>query len=122
MATIARLEAGFTHQASYEVTRDMRPPHLDGILATSRMIGLIEDACLAAIDPFIERSQTTVGTHVDLTHVAAARIGETILISVRLVKVTGGRLLTFDVVVNASAGVIGTGMHQRMVVDRCQFV
>ena len=116
-----RLQAGFTHHASYEVTRDMCPPHIDGILSTSRMIGLIENTCLAAISPFIEAFQTTVGTHVDITHVATARTGETIRISVSLMKVTRRRLLRFDVTVNARAGVIGTGMHQRLVVDRSRF-
>jgi fluoroacetyl-CoA thioesterase len=115
------LQAGITHEASYEVTRDMSPPHIDGILSTSRMIGLIEDTCLAAISPFVERFQTSVGTHVDITHVATARAGETIRISVSLTKVTGRRLLSFDVTVNAPAGVIGSGTHQRLVVDRARF-
>src|SRR5215212_916431 len=106
--TVDRLQAGLPHHASYEVTRDMRPPHIDGILSTSRMIGLIENTCLAAIGPFIETVQTTVGTRVDITHVAAARTGETIRISVSLMKVTRGRLLSFDVTVNARAGVICT--------------
>jgi fluoroacetyl-CoA thioesterase len=119
--TVDRLQPGFTHHASYEVTRDMCPPHIDGILSTSRMIGLIEDTCLAAISPFIETFQTTVGTHVDITHVAAARTGETLRISVSLMKVTRRCLLRFDVTVSARAGVIGTGMHQRMVVDRSRF-
>jgi fluoroacetyl-CoA thioesterase len=118
---VDRLCAGLTHSASYEVTRDMRPPHIDGILSTSRMIGLIEDTCLAAIAPLIERSQTSVGTHVDVTHVAAARTGETVRISVSLIKVTSRRLLTFEVTVAAGAGVIGAGTHRRLIVDRSQF-
>ena len=41
---------------------------------------------------------------------------------VRLVKITKQRLLSFDVDVEAPAGVIGTGTHQRLVVERSRFV
>jgi fluoroacetyl-CoA thioesterase len=113
-----RLDAGVTHIATYTVTREMSPPHVDGILATSRMIGLIEDTCLAAVHPFLDDEQTTVGTRVDVTHVGAARTGEQVTIRVRLTKVTQHRLLSFETAVEAPAGVISTGMHQRMVIAR----
>jgi predicted thioesterase len=111
-----------THQAAYAVTRAMSPPHIDGILATSRMIGLIEDTCLSAILPLLDEGQTTVGTRVDVTHVGTARAGEKVTISVRLVKVTRERLLSFEVEVTAAGGVIGTGTHQRMVVETARFL
>ena len=80
------LAAGLTHQETFRVTAEMRPPHIDGILATSRMIGLMEDTCLAAVQPFLAEGQTTVGTHVDVTHVGSARAGEDVVIrSVTLV-------------------------------------
>jgi fluoroacetyl-CoA thioesterase len=120
--TAIRLEPGVIREATYVVTREMSPPHVDGILATSRMIGLIEDTCLAAVGELLDASRTTVGTHVDISHVATARLGEHVHITVRLVKVTQQRLLTFDVSVEAGAGVIGTGTHQRLVVERSRFV
>jgi fluoroacetyl-CoA thioesterase len=99
----------------------MSPPHIDGILATSRMIGLIEDTCLAAVSPLLEDGQTTVGTRVNVTHVGTAFAGEEVAINVRLVKVTQRRLLSFAVEVVARSGVISTGTHQRLVVDRARF-
>jgi fluoroacetyl-CoA thioesterase len=115
------LRAGLTHEASYLVTPDMRPPHLEGILSTSRMIALMEDTCLAAVQPLLGEGQTTVGTRVDVTHVGAARAGETVTVRVRLEKVTQRRLLGFAVEVEAPAGVISTGLHQRLVIDRSRF-
>ena len=99
----------------------MSPPHLDRILATSRMIGLVEDACLAAVQPFLDGGDTTVGTRVDISHVAAAHEGERVTIDVQLTKMTQGRLLTFDVTVTSPAGVVGSGMHQRLIVKRSAF-
>jgi fluoroacetyl-CoA thioesterase len=115
------ISAGLTHEAAYRVTPDMRPPHLDGILATSRMIGLMEDTCLAAVQPLLEDGQTTVGTHVDVSHVGTARAGEEITVRIRLTKVTQRRLLTFEVEIEAPGGIISTGTHQRLVVDRSRF-
>lgn len=115
------LQAGLTHEATYRVTPEMSPPHLQGILATSRMIGLMEDTCLAAVQPFIPASQTTVGTRVDVTHVGTAWTGQEVTIRVRLGKVTQRRLLSFEIEIAAPAGIISTGTHQRLVVDRAQF-
>lgn len=112
------LQAGLSHEATYRVAPEMSPPHVDGILATSRMIGLMEDTCLAAVQPFLAAGQTTVGTRVDVTHVGTAWSGEEIRIRIRLTKITQRRLLSFDVEIEAPAGIISTGTHQRLVVER----
>lgn len=115
------LRAGLTLEATYTVSPVMSPPHLDGILATSRMIGLVEDTCLAAVQPLLDDGQTTVGTRVDVTHVGTAWAGEEVTVRIRLAKVTQRRLLSFEVTVEAPGGVISTGAHQRLVVDRSRF-
>ncbi len=115
------LSTGSTHEATYLITPDMRPPHVEGILATSRMIALIEDTCLDAVQPLLEAGQTTVGTRVDATHVGTVRVGEQIRVRIRLVKVTQRRLLSFETEVTAPAGVVSTGTHQRLIVDRSRF-
>ncbi|HSN89067.1 MAG TPA: thioesterase [Thermoanaerobaculia bacterium] len=116
------LSAGLTREAACRVTPDMRPPHVDGILSTSRMIGLIEDTCLDLVQPLLAEGQTTVGTRVDVTHVGTAWTGEEVKIRVRLTKVTQRRLLTFEVEVEAPGGRISTGTHQRMVLERSRFM
>jgi fluoroacetyl-CoA thioesterase len=115
------LSAGLTHAATYSVTPDMRPPHIEGILATSRMIALMEDTCLAAVQPLLKEGQTTVGTRVDVSHVGMARAGEEVTVRIRLEKVTQRRLLTFEVEMEAPSGVVGTGSHQRLIVERSRF-
>lgn len=112
------LTPGLTSEATYEVTADMRPPHLEGILSTSRMIGLMEDTCLAAVQPLLGDGQTTVGTRVDVTHVGTAWAGEEVTVRIRLIKITQRRLLSFELEIEAPAGVISTGTHQRLIIDR----
>jgi fluoroacetyl-CoA thioesterase len=114
----ATLTPGLTGEATYAVTPDMRPPHVEGILATSRMIGLMEDTCLALVQPLLAEGQTSVGTHVNVSHVGVAWAGETITVRVRLVRITQRRLLRFEIEVEAPGGVISTGDHQRLVVER----
>ncbi len=117
----AMLTAGLIHEATYTVTPDMRPPHVEGILSTSRMIALVEDTCLAAVQPLLDEGKTTVGTRVEVTHVGTAWTGDPVTVRIRLTKVTMRRLLAFEVEVEAPAGIISTGTHQRLVVDLAQF-
>jgi fluoroacetyl-CoA thioesterase len=112
------LSAGLSREATYKVTPDMTPPHLDDVLATSRMISLVEDTCLAAAQPFLAAGQTTVGTHVNVSHVGTARPGDEVTVRVRLDRVTQRRLLSFAVEVAAPGGIISTGSHQRLVIER----
>jgi predicted thioesterase len=116
------LRAGLTSEATYLVTPDMRPPHVDGILSTSRMIGLVEDTCLDLAQPLLDEGQTSVGTRVEVTHVGTAWTGEAVTIRVRLTKVTQRRLLTFEVEVEAPGGTISTGTHQRLVLERSRLM
>jgi fluoroacetyl-CoA thioesterase len=111
---------GLTRRATYPVTPDMSPPHIAGILATSRMIALAEDTCLDAIQPLLDAGETTVGTRVEVSHVGTARAGEEVTVTVRLERVTRRRLLSFELEVEAPAGVISTGSHQRLVVERAK--
>jgi fluoroacetyl-CoA thioesterase len=122
-SSVEMLRAGLVHEATYTVTPDMRPPHLEGILSTSRMIALVEDTCLAAVHPLCDDDrQTSVGTRVDVTHVGTARAGEQVTVRIRLTRITQRRLLTFEVEVEAPDGVISTGTHQRLIVDRSRFI
>ena len=62
-----------------------------------------------------------MGTRIDVTHIGTAWAGEEVTVRIRLTRVTQRRLLSFDVSVEAPSGVISTGTHQRMVVDRLRF-
>lgn len=119
--TESTLETGLEHRVEHTVSAEMSPPHLRGVLATWRLIGLIEDACLDASTPHLPPQQTTVGTRVEISHVGVGRLGERVEVRVTLQKITGGRLLTFAVEARGPAGVIGSGTHQRLVVEKARF-
>ncbi len=111
------LRPGIEHTAKYTVTAEMGAPHLPRVvLSTPTMIGLIEGTCLESVREHLDDGETTVGTHVCVSHDAAAAEGEEITVSCRLLTVEKRRL-TFDVDVEGPRGRLSTGTHQRAVVS-----
>ena len=110
------LVAGLEGQASHEVTEQHTTGHVArAVLATPSMIGLIEWACFAVTADHVDPDETTVGTHVCVSHEASVVLGETIDIEVALREVQG-RKLTFDVEVTGPRGRVSAGTHQRAVI------
>lgn len=115
------LAVGIEKVAKYTVTKDMAPPHLPmPVLSTPSMIGLIEGTCLQLAQPHLDSTETTVGTHVCVSHSGAAYNGEEISISSRLAKIEKRRL-TFETKVTTARGTISEGTHERAVVDLSKF-
>lgn len=115
------LVVGMTGSATYTVTAEMSPPHLPVVvLSTPYMIQLIEATCLTEMTPHLEGTETTVGTHVCVSHEAAAGEGEEIEVTFRLTDVDRRRL-TFDTKVVCGERVVSTGTHQRAVIDTTRF-
>jgi fluoroacetyl-CoA thioesterase len=110
------LTVGISNETRHTVTKDMSPPHLPVIvLSTPAMIGLIEVCCLAAAARHIDDGETTVGTHVCVSHDAAVNEGEEFEIRCRLASIEKRRL-NFDVQVDGPRGPVSRGTHQRAVV------
>ena len=115
------LAPGIERDAEYTVTKEMAPPHLPmPVLSTPSMIELIEGTCLAAAQDHLDQGETTVGTHVCVSHTGPAMDGETITVHCSLAKVEKRRL-TFDVEVRSPRATISEGTHQRAVIDTSRF-
>jgi fluoroacetyl-CoA thioesterase len=111
------LAPGLENQSRHEVTRAMSAPHLPHVvLATPSMIGLIEGTCFGAIAAHLDDGETSVGTHVCVSHQAAATEGEEITIRCRLSRIDRRRL-TFDVTVDTPRARISEGTHERAVIQ-----
>jgi fluoroacetyl-CoA thioesterase len=111
------LAAGINNEVSYTVTKDMSAPHLPVVvLSTPTMIGLIEGTCLKAAASHLDDGETTVGTHVCVSHDATVSEGEKFTIRCRLTS-REKRRLYFDVEVDGPHGPVSRGTHQRAVVS-----
>jgi fluoroacetyl-CoA thioesterase len=111
------LVAGIVGTSRHTVTQDMSPPHLPRVvLSTPTMIQLIEMTCLAAAQGHLDAGETTVGTHVCVSHQAAVMEGEEFEVRARLTEVNRRRL-TFAVEVEGPRGLLSEGTHERAVVS-----
>jgi predicted thioesterase len=91
------------------------------VLGTPRVIALCEDACCRAIEAELEPGQTTVGTEVQLKHLAAVAVGKEVTAEATLDRVEGRRLL-FTVSVTDASGLVAAGKMTRVIVDEKGFL
>ena len=90
------------------------------VFATPAMIALMEKTAWESVQPYLEEGSGTVGTLMNVKHVAASPVGMKITCETELVKVDG-RALTFTVKAFDEAGLIGEGEHERFVVFNDKF-
>ena len=116
VAMKSTLVVGLTNEVRHTVTPEMSPRHLPRVvLSTPTMVGLMEGACLSLAQAHLEEGETTVGTHICVSHEAAVPEGEEFVIRCRLASIERRRL-NFDVDVDGARGVVSRGTHQRTVV------
>ncbi|MER6001894.1 thioesterase family protein [Nonomuraea sp. NPDC051941] len=91
------------------------------VLATPRLLALAEAATVQALDKHLAPGETSVGTRVELEHLAASPLGTHVQIGVELTEVDGRRLV-FAFEAHDKHAVVGRGTIERIVVDRAKFL
>ena len=125
------LAPGITLTFRYTVPESKTVPHvypesprfreMPEVFATAYMVGLLEWACIEAMQPHLDAGEQSVGTGIWVTHTAATPPGLTVAVDVSLQKVEGRRL-TFSVRAHDGVDAICEGTHERYVIDRERFV
>jgi fluoroacetyl-CoA thioesterase len=90
------------------------------VLATPVMINLIEAAALAAIEPQLPIGYQSLGTRLDVRHIAATPVGMKVFASAT-VEAVSGRTVRFKVEARDEKELIGDGTHERVVVNVAKF-
>jgi len=90
------------------------------VLSTPRMIGQMEWTCRQAVQPLLEAGHDTVGTHVNVAHLAAAPLGMTVRFTAEVIGVEGRRI-RFRVEAWDEKEKIGEGTHERTVINVAKF-
>ena len=91
------------------------------VFATGFLVGLLEWACIKAINPHLDWPQEqTVGTHIDVSHEAATPPGLRVTAIVELIAIEG-RKLTFAVKAHDGIDLISKGRHERFIINREKF-
>ncbi|UCF88171.1 MAG: thioesterase family protein [bacterium] len=85
------------------------------VLATGYYVGLIEWACMEALEPFLEEGEGSVGTMINVTHTSPTLPGMEVTIEVACVDVQGRKTL-WRVEARDDKDPIGSGTHERFTV------
>jgi fluoroacetyl-CoA thioesterase len=93
---------------------------LPQVLATPVMILMMENAALNAIRSYLEPGESAVGTAIDVRHLAATPVGHTVRAEAEVTKVDGKRI-EFKVSARDEIEEIGSGTHQRAVINLASF-
>ena len=91
------------------------------VYATPCMAALMEGAACESIAPYLAEGETSVGTRMDVQHLAATPVGMEVRAESRLTAVDGRRL-TFEITAFDEAGEIGKATHERVVVKTERFL
>lgn len=86
------------------------------VLATPVMINVIEAAALACAEHLLPERHQSLGTRLDVSHIAATPVGMTVTAQATVTKVEG-RMIFFHVTCRDEKDLIGEGTHERVVVN-----
>jgi len=125
------LQPGLSFEFKFMVPENKTVPYLypeapefqfmPKVLASGFMVGLIEWACIQAINPHLDwPREQTVGIDFQLNHTAATPPGLTVTVKGRLENVEG-RKLTFYILAEDEFDQISEGFHHRFVIDAAKF-
>ena len=92
------------------------------VFSTPSMIACMERAALSSVMPYMDEGFSTVGIGLDVQHLAATPLGETVRTEAELIEVVKNRFLTFDIKSYCGDQLVGTCIHKRCVVDINKFM
>ena len=119
------LETGLTYTSRLTVGNENTAIALGSgdmpVLATPAMIALMENAAMLAVASELEDGDTTVGGHIESSHLRPTPVGSEVSATATLEKVEG-RKLYFKIIAHQGDVVIGEGTHLRFIVSREKFL
>lgn len=120
------LEPGLTHEITLTVQESDTARHSGGetlppVFSTPRLIGMLERTAHRSVLPFLAEGQTTVGTLVNVKHLAATPVGMTVRFRSELLEVDRRRL-RFKVEAWDEVEKIAEGEHERFIIDTERFI
>lgn len=118
MADLSKLTPGLTGTATAVVTDTLMAPHAGSgsapVYASPSMIALMEGAAVDCVETLLPRDHISLGTHLDIQHIAATPKGLTVTAHATLTAVDG-RKLSFALEAHDGVELIGKGRHTRII-------
>lgn len=122
---MTELKTGITGKAEDKVTEETTAEFMCSgalpVYATPRMTAMMEYTAWSSVQPYLEEGMGTVGTRLDVRHLAASPVGAHITYESELTEIDRRRLV-FSVSAYDESGMIGEGVHERFIVDNAKFM
>lgn len=119
------LETGLTYTSRLTVGNENTAIALGSgdmpVLATPAMMALMENAAMLAVASELEDGDTTVGGHIESSHLRPTPVGAEVSATATLEKVEG-RKLYFKIIAHQGETQIGEGTHLRFIVNKEKFM
>ena len=119
------IEIGLKHTSELIVTEDVTAIVIGSgdmpVLATPMMMALMENAAMLAVKDYLPEGQTTVGGHIESSHLKPSKIGDVVRAEAEVTKVEGKRI-EFKVAAYSGETLLGEGTHLRFIVDKERFM
>lgn len=115
-----KLRIGQTHTITRTVTPELTAERFGNpgvsVFATPALVALLEATAIELISPVLADDQGSVGTHVEVSHVAPTPAGMKITARVELIEIDGRRM-AFKVEAHDEIEQIASGSHKRIIVN-----
>ena len=119
------MEKGIKNTKTIIVTADKTAEAMGSgtlpVFATPAMVALMENTAAESVETLLPEGSTSVGTLINVKHLAADPVGIEVTCESELVEVDG-RKLAFEIKVFDREAVVGEAYHERFVIDKVRFM
>ena len=119
------IEIGLKHTSELTVTDAVTAMAIGSgdmpVLATPMMMALMENAAMLAVKDELSEGSTTVGGHIESSHLKPSKVGDVVRATAEVTKVDGKKI-EFKISAYSGDILLGEGTHLRFVVDKERFL
>ena len=119
------IEIGLKHTSELTVTDAVTAIAIGSgdmpVLATPMMMALMENAAMLAVKDKLPEGSTTVGGHIESSHLKPSKVGDKVSVTAEVTNVDGKKI-EFKVAAYSGDTLLGEGTHLRFIVDRERFL
>lgn len=119
------LKPGISREIEFKVSEKESARHVGSgsldVFSTPSLVALMEKSAMEAVAGYLDDGMTTVGSRVNISHIKPSPIGAVIKCAASLKEISGRKLI-FIVEASDDKGLIGSGTHERYIIDQQSFM